>query len=147
MQVGCGREDGDAEVYSMPGDHVTHTQHTCTNTHTYTHIHVHTHCSHNDLAYAIRAYFENQLDQVDLTVNSSGMYGADWQTDIPRLRAGKIGAQVSIFALEPSPICILLTAQFISWNGIEKKWKNTEQLCRSSLQCLRSTNCISLDRT
>jgi len=70
-----------------------HTQHTCTNTHTYTHIHVHTHCSHNDLAYAIRAYFENQLDQVDLTVNGSGMYGADWQTDIPRLRAGKVGAQ------------------------------------------------------
>jgi len=82
--------------------------------HTHTYTHTHTHCSHNDLAYAIRAHFENQLDQVDLTVNGSGMYGADWQTDIPRLRAGKVGAQVSIFALEPSPICVLLTAEFIS---------------------------------
>ena len=57
--------------------------------------HTHTHCSHNDLAYAIRGHFQNQFEHVDLTVNGSGMYGVDWQTDIPRLRAGKVGAQVS----------------------------------------------------
>ncbi len=41
----------------------------------------------------------NQLDGVDLTKNGSGadpdVYGHEWQTDIPRLRAGKVGGQVS----------------------------------------------------
>jgi len=32
----------------------------------------------------------------------------------------------------------------ISWNGMEHL-ENTEQLCKSSLKCLISTNCISLD--
>ena len=54
---------------------------------------------HNDLAWQIRAQFENQLDKVDLTKNGSGadpaIYGHAWHTDIPRLRAGKVGGQVS----------------------------------------------------
>lgn len=57
-----------------------------------------THTSHNDLAAQIRAQFQNQLDDVDLLMNGSGadpdIYGHEWQTDIPRLRAGKVGAQV-----------------------------------------------------
>lgn len=52
-------------------------------------------CSHNDLAEQLRSLFDNQLDRVDLSLNSSGKYGVLWQTDIPRLRAGKVGAQVS----------------------------------------------------
>ena len=51
-------------------------------------------CSHNDLAMQIRAYFKNQLGEVDLAKNLSSL-GIDWQTDIPRLRAGHVGAQVS----------------------------------------------------
>lgn len=54
---------------------------------------------HNDLAWQIRAQFQNQLDKVDLTKNGSGadpkVYGHEWQTDIPRLRAGMVGGQVS----------------------------------------------------
>ena len=50
--------------------------------------------SHNDLAYEIRSHFLNQLDQVDLNT-STDVYGNQWQTDIPRLRAGRVGAQVS----------------------------------------------------
>ncbi len=53
---------------------------------------------HNDLAWQYRVYFMNQLDKVDLTQNTSGadpkIYGNEWQTDIPRLRAGKVGGQV-----------------------------------------------------
>ena len=48
---------------------------------------------HNDLADAIRMYFENQLDKVDLSKNETG-FKTSWQTDIPRLRAGKVGGQV-----------------------------------------------------
>ena len=51
--------------------------------------------SHNDLAWQIRFYFHNQLDRVNLSRNTSGLYGNEWQTDIPRLRAGKVGGQVS----------------------------------------------------
>lgn len=55
--------------------------------------------SHNDLPYQIRWNFENQLDEVDLTRNGSalppGEVGSEWHTDIPRLRAGKVGGQVS----------------------------------------------------
>ena len=36
----------------------------------------------------------NQLDKIDLSVNTSGQFGPMWQTDIPRLKAGKVGAQV-----------------------------------------------------
>ena len=50
--------------------------------------------SHNDLAYEIRSRFLNQLDQVDLNT-STDVYGNQWQTDIPWLRAGRVGAQVS----------------------------------------------------
>ena len=49
--------------------------------------------SHNDLPNAIRSYYMNQLDKVDLSKNGSGMEPY-WQTDIPRLRAGKVGGQV-----------------------------------------------------
>lgn len=51
-------------------------------------------CSHNDLPYELREKFSNQLDEVDLMKNSSGEHGNGWQTDIPRLRAGQVGAQV-----------------------------------------------------
>ncbi len=61
-------------------------------------------CRHNDLAYQIRVYFQNQLDNVDLTKNGSGadpkIYGDEWQTDIPRLRAGKVGGQVSWYLFQ-----------------------------------------------
>ena len=54
---------------------------------------------HNDLPWQLREYFSNQLERVDLSLNSSGgkveVYGDMWHTDIPRLRAGMIGAQVA----------------------------------------------------
>lgn len=50
---------------------------------------------HNDLAYELRDIFKNQLGEIDLNKNTSGQYGAAWQTDIPRLRAGHLGGQVS----------------------------------------------------
>lgn len=49
---------------------------------------------HNDLAYELRDVFKNQLGDIDLLKNTSGQYGAAWQTDIPRLRAGHLGGQV-----------------------------------------------------
>ena len=51
-------------------------------------------CSHNDLAEQVRSLFMNQLDTVNLLINGSVLYGSLWQTDIPRLRAGKVGGQV-----------------------------------------------------
>ena len=51
---------------------------------------------HNDLAYQLRDIFKNQLSEIDLLKNTSGQYGAVWQTDIPRLRAGHLGGQVSM---------------------------------------------------
>lgn len=46
----------------------------------------------------IRLYYENQFDKLDLTVNSSAHPpGPSWHTDIPRLRAGKVGGQVIEF--------------------------------------------------
>lgn len=50
-------------------------------------------CSHNDLAWQIRVYFKNQLSEIDLSRNGSG---GVFQTDIPRLRAGRVGAQVGL---------------------------------------------------
>ena len=47
--------------------------------------------SHNDLAYAIRQKFTNHLNDFDLD-ESTAAFG--WHTDIPRLRQGKVGAQV-----------------------------------------------------
>ena len=53
---------------------------------------------HNDLPGQIRWNFQNQLDQVDLTRNGSalppGEIVSQWHTDIPRLKAGKVGGQV-----------------------------------------------------
>ena len=40
----------------------------------------------------------NQLDKVDLSKNGSGTEPT-WQTDIPRLRAGKVGGQVKGLAV------------------------------------------------
>ena len=37
----------------------------------------------------------NQLDEIHLTKNTSGKY-PEWHTDIPRLRAGHVGAQVCV---------------------------------------------------
>lgn len=55
--------------------------------------------SHNDLPYEIRDHFKNNLEAFDLNKNSSGgdpaVFGSQWQTDIPRLRAGGVGAQVN----------------------------------------------------
>ena len=51
-------------------------------------------CSHNDLAEQLRSRFQNQLDHVDLNRNSSGDNVTLWHTDMVRLRAGKVGAQV-----------------------------------------------------
>lgn len=48
---------------------------------------------HNDLADELRTVFYNQLDRIDLTKNTSGQHGVLWQTDIPRLKAGHVGAQ------------------------------------------------------
>ena len=50
---------------------------------------------HNDLPFALREYYDNQFDEFDLTVNGSvNPPGLGWHTDIPRLRAGKVGGQV-----------------------------------------------------
>ena len=55
---------------------------------------MHTH-RHNDLPFVIRLYYENQFNELNLTVNGSAHPpGPSWQTDIPRLRAGKVGGQV-----------------------------------------------------
>ena len=62
-----------------------------------THSHA---CRHNDLPYEIRDNFENQFDRFDLFKNGSALppeeVGHEWHTDIPRLRAGKVGAQVNL---------------------------------------------------
>ena len=55
-------------------------------------------CRHNDLAYQIRVLYKNQFSQFDLTKNGSARPPEDlWQTDIPRLRAGKLGGQVHMY--------------------------------------------------
>ena len=58
---------------------------------------------HNDLPWQLREYFSNQLERVDLSFNSSGgkveVYGDMWHTDIPRLQAGMVGAQVTTVKL------------------------------------------------
>ena len=52
---------------------------------------------HNDLAWEIRDRFKSDLDAVDLKSDTSRLpfppSGAPLMTDIPRLRAGKVGAQ------------------------------------------------------
>lgn len=47
-------------------------------------------CRHNDLPFAIRDRFQNHLDEFNLI--STTDFG--WDTDITRLREGKVGAQV-----------------------------------------------------
>ncbi len=54
--------------------------------------------SHNDLAEQLRSRFQNQLNKVDLNRNSSGDNVSQWHTDMVRLRAGKVGAQVCSYA-------------------------------------------------
>jgi membrane dipeptidase len=52
---------------------------------------------HNDLPWEIRARFKSDLDAIDLKSDTSHLAhpedGAPLMTDIPRLRAGKVGAQ------------------------------------------------------
>ena len=64
--------------------------HTCMHTTVY---------RHNDLPYQIRDIFDNQFDEFNLSKNGSTLppekVGNEWHTDIPRLRAGKVGAQVA----------------------------------------------------
>lgn len=45
---------------------------------------------HNDIPWQLRKYFMNQMENVTLDKNNP-----EWHTDIPRLRKGKVGAQVS----------------------------------------------------
>lgn len=63
---------------------------------------------HNDLPGQIRWHFNNQVNEVDLTKNGSalppGEVGSEWHTDIPRLKAGKVGAQVYTY----TPIGVLV---------------------------------------
>ena len=62
---------------------------------------------HNDLPFLIRVYYENQFDKLDLTVNSSAHPpGPSWHTDIPRLRAGKVGGQVIDIIICLLKLCI-----------------------------------------
>ena len=52
-------------------------------------------CRHNDLPDEIRINFKNQFNQFDLRKNGSSLPPDDsWHTDIPRLKAGKVGGQV-----------------------------------------------------
>ena len=51
----------------------------------------------------------NQLSEVDLSQNTSGQYGAFWQTDIPRLKAGHVGGQVCIYIMYINITLILYT--------------------------------------
>lgn len=67
-------------------------------------IHVISFCArHNDLPIQMRMIFDNHVNSVDLMVNGSKFppaKGADfWHTDIPRLRAGFVGAQVLLLVL------------------------------------------------
>ena len=52
---------------------------------------------HNDLPWEIRARFKSDLDAVDLKSDTAALPapadGAPLMTDIPRLRAGKVGGQ------------------------------------------------------
>src|ERR1700722_19271081 len=52
---------------------------------------------HNDLPWEIRARFKSDLDAIDLKSDTSKLPfpadGAPLMTDIPRLRAGRVGAQ------------------------------------------------------
>ena len=53
------------------------------------------HYSHNDLAHVYRKRVENRVDQIDLTSDVTPQWG-DSHTDIPRLREGLVGTQVSL---------------------------------------------------
>ena len=71
--------------------------------------------SHNDLADELRTVFYNQLDRIDLTKNTSGQYGVLWQTDVPRLKAGHVGAQVTAYLtpiFEGNHLCCLISYGF-----------------------------------
>ena len=52
---------------------------------------------HNDLAWEFRARYKSDVNAVDLAVNQAGVAGpagtAPLMTDIPRLRAGRVGGQ------------------------------------------------------
>lgn len=54
---------------------------------------------HNDLPWNVRKFVHNQLGEVNLSSDLGKVdpwAGSDWShTDIPRLRAGLVGAQVS----------------------------------------------------
>ena len=65
---------------------------------------------HNDLAYQLRLHFQNQLNRIDLLRNTTGEYGPEWQTDIPRLREGRVGGQVqSAVVTQPDIVHVFLT--------------------------------------
>ena len=82
--------------------------------------------SHNDLADQLRTVFRNQLDKIDLTKNTSGQYGVLWQTDIPRLQAGQVGAQVGeewSYAWHMRVIpCQVNTAQTMRVSDFDETW-------------------------
>lgn len=80
-------------------------------------------CRHNDLAYELRDDFKNQLGQIDLLQNTSGQYGAAWQTDIPRLRAGHVGGQVGLLtelANQSASTFNICCAVLVSLHGLSR---------------------------
>ena len=56
---------------------------------------------HNDLPWQLRDRFQNHLKDVNLSLNISeydhSVVGTMWHTDIPRLRAGRVGGQVHMY--------------------------------------------------
>lgn len=77
-------------------------------------------CRHNDLPWNVRKFVHNQLGEVNLSSDLGRVdpwARSDWShTDIPRLRAGLVGAQVnsiwdslsSPFSLSPPPLSLSL---------------------------------------
>ena len=54
---------------------------------------------HNDLAAVYRYFAKNQVNQADLRTETRKSWNRTYdQTDIPRLRKGKVGAQASIIS-------------------------------------------------
>ena len=71
-------------------------------------INVFIYYSHNDLAAIYRLYGRNQVNSVDLRKRRRSSWNRTMdQTDIPRLREGKIGGQVCVASVVKTHIASL----------------------------------------
>ena len=67
------------------------------------------HFRHNDLPYRYRTFADNKVYSVDLTADLAKLWNESLsQTDIPRLRTGKLGAQVGLQNVLNIPYTMLI---------------------------------------